>query len=338
FAKWFHAFANEIISVIVTSERTYSIASYYNTQSAVKHEYSDALVEDGNKFVNALVDNIQALTFFMLFGKFLRHYVPIIRDMANFYLKNRDYLHERLDRIIKTRREKIEEMPVDTEMGSDMLTSLITLNTEKNTDTAKIKIVDGETFEPMPDEEIRSNLLEAFGAGSDSVKIDSMFSKSSNLSYLTSDDLLKLKYCEAIIKEALRMIPVVNMVTRHMTEECEIAGYKWAAGTLFHINISGIHSHPEVWPNPEVFDPDRFYNVDQDDKRLKNNYSLITFGGGLRICPGRKLAMSQLLFLMASVYRYYNVELVNMHEPLKIDSLTSNNVPELKVKISPRVN
>ncbi|CAG8820497.1 21604_t:CDS:2, partial [Cetraspora pellucida] len=272
FAKWFHAFANEIISVIVTSERTYSIASYYNMQSAVKHEYSDAS----------------------------------------------DWI------------EKIEAMPVGTEMRSDMLTSLITLNTEKDTDTAKIKTVDGMTYKPMPDEEIRSNLLEAFGGGSDSTantfcsityyvckhlnvkqkmisEIDSVFSKYSNLSYLTRDDLLKLKYCKAIINEALRMIPVTNIITRHMTEECEIAGYKWASGTLFHINISGLHSHPEVWPNPEVFDPDRFYNIDQDDKRLKDKYSLVTFGGGLRICPGRKLAMTQLLLWMSLVYRYYNV-------------------------------
>ncbi|CAG8840125.1 19496_t:CDS:1, partial [Cetraspora pellucida] len=88
FSEWFHAYANEAISVIVTSERTYSIASYYNMQRAVKHEYSDAMVEDGNKFVKALVDHIHGLTFFMLVGKFLRHYVPIIKDMANFYLKN----------------------------------------------------------------------------------------------------------------------------------------------------------------------------------------------------------------------------------------------------------
>ncbi|CAG8761980.1 8714_t:CDS:2, partial [Cetraspora pellucida] len=271
----------------------------------VKSEHPDALVEDGNKFVKALIKHLQGIRFFTLIGPFLRHYIPIIRDVANSYLKNRDYIFDKLDLIIKKRREEIEEIPVGTEMRSDMLTSLIIANTKK--DTAKIKTVGGETFEPMTDQDIRSNLVDAFIAGTDS-----------------------LKYCEAIIKEANRMIPVVNFVTRYMTEECEVAGYKWAAGTTFHINITGVHGHREVWPNPEVFDPGRFYDVDQDNETLENKYSLIIFGGGPRICPGRKLAMNELLLSMVTIYRYYNVELVNMDEPLKIVTAGANNVQELK--------
>lgn len=60
------------------------------------------------------------------------------------------------------------------------------------------------------------------------------------------------------------------------------------------------------------------------------------FGGGLRICPGRKLAMAELLVLMALVYKNYNVELVNPHESLKILSLITTNCKELKIRISPR--
>ncbi|CAG8848114.1 6923_t:CDS:1, partial [Racocetra persica] len=49
--------------------------------------------------------------------------------------------------------------------------------------------------------------------------------------------------------------------------------------------------------------------------------------------PGKKLAMYELLLLMASVYRHYDVELVNMHEPLKIVTLSVDDVKELKVRI-----
>ncbi|KAF0517053.1 cytochrome P450 [Gigaspora margarita] len=353
FSAWFHAFTNDIISIIATGERTYSIASYYNTQSTIKSEHPEALVEDGNKFVKSMINHLEGIMFFMMVDSFWRHYVPIVKNKANSYLKNRDDIYEKLDFMIKKRRKEIEKIPVGTEMRTDMLTSLIIANTEK--DTANVKTVGGETFEPMIDEEIRSNLVDAFVAGTDSTantfcyityyickhpnmkqkmisEIDSVFS---NKPYLTSDDLLKLKYCEAIIKESSRMIPVTNFAGRYMTEECEIAGYKWVAGTLFHLNIIGVNSHPEIWSNPEVFDPDRFYNVVQDDK---NKYSLIIFGGGPRICPGRKLAMGELLLLMASVYRHFNVELVNMDEPLKIVTASANNVQELKVRISPRIN
>lgn len=131
-------------------------------------------------------------------------------------------------------------------------------------------------------------------------------------------------------------MPVLTFLTRYINEEYEVAGYKWGAGTIFHLNIVGVHSHPEVWPNPEIFNPDRFYGV--DDKRSENKGSLIIFGGGQRMCPGRKLAMCELLLLMASIYRYFNVELVNINEPLKIVTSTNNNVEELKVRISPRIN
>ncbi|KAF0518644.1 cytochrome P450 [Gigaspora margarita] len=358
FSAWLHAFTNDIISIIATGERTYSIASYYNTQSTVKSDHPDTLVEDGNKFVKLIINNIEGIIFFMVVGPFWRHYVPIVGNKANFYLKNRDDLYEKLDFMIKKRRKEIEEMPMGTEMRTDMLTSLIIANTEKAT-ADNIKTVGSETFEPMIDEEIRGSLLEAFEGGTDTTansicyivyyickypnvkqkmisEIDSIFS---NKSYLTSDDLSKLKYCEAIIKETSRMIPISNFITRYMIEECEVAGRKWAAGTLFHLNFAGVNSHPKVWPNPEVFDPDRFYNVDHgDNEQLENKYSLLIFGGGPRICPGRKLAMCELLLLMTSIYRYFNVELVDKHEPLKIVALTNNNVLEMKVRISPRIN
>lgn len=61
------------------------------------------------------------------------------------------------------------------------------------------------------------------------------------------------------------------------------------------------------------------------------------FGGGHRICPGRKLAMTELLILIASVYKNYNIELVNMNEPLKYHAGITTICQELKVRISPRV-
>ncbi|KAF0561615.1 cytochrome P450 [Gigaspora margarita] len=357
FSEWFHAFANDMISLIVTGERTYSIASYYNMQSNVKSEYPDALVEDGNKFVKSLIKHIESLILFTLIGP-VRYYIPIIRNKANSYLKNRDYLYEKLDLMIKKRRKEIEEMPMGSEMRTDMLTSLIIANTEK--DNFNVKTLDDETFEPMTDEDIRSNLVEAFGGGTNttantfcfityylckypSVKqkmiseIDTVFN-SLNKSYLSSDDLLKLKYCEAIIKETTHMMPAFNFTPRYITEEYKVAGYKWASNTSFYLSFVGVHGNPDVWPNPEIFDPNRFYDVDQDNKRLENKCSWIPFGGGPRICPGKKLAMCELLLLMASIYRYYDVELVNIHESLKYVTITVNSVKKLNVKVKPRIN
>jgi cytochrome P450 len=160
-------------------------------------------------------------------------------------------------------------------------------------------------------------------------EIDSVIPKSS---YLSCNELRKLKYCEAIIKEATRLIPPVPFVFRHTTSECEIGGYKWPAGTDFHINFEGAHHHPESWDNSKTFDPDRFYNTDSNNERT----AWMPFGGGGRICPGKNLATIQSLLLVYSVYKNYNVELVNEHEPLKIHTQIISNCTELKVRISPR--
>ncbi|CAG8688687.1 19448_t:CDS:2, partial [Racocetra persica] len=315
-----------------------------------KSEYSDALVEDGDKFVKSIIEYIECITFFSFFGPFIRHYIPIIKDKNNAYLKNRDYLFGKLDKVIKKRKEEVKKISVDSETKMDMLTSLITASTNA-------KASNGEELKPIVDEEIRGNILDAFLGGTDTTanlfcfityficknphvkqkmlsEIDHILPKTSDVSY---ESIQKLKYCEAVIKEAYRMLPVAPFSFRTINEDCEIAGIKWPRGTNFLLNFLAIHGHPEFWPDPEVFNPDRFYNEDQDDKSLGDKSAFIMFGEGRRICPGKKLARVELLLFMVLVYKNYNVELVNVHEPIKILTLATTNCQELKVRISPRV-
>jgi cytochrome P450 len=164
FSAWFHGFINDVTSILATGKRTYSIASYYNTLSINKSELSNALIEDGNKFVKALVKQLESLLFFSFYSNFTRRYIPMFKSKSISYLNNRDYLYNKLDSMIKKRRTEIEEMP-ETRMKTDMLTSLITAET----------VVEGETFKPMTDKEIRMNLLDIFLGGSDTVSITFLF-------------------------------------------------------------------------------------------------------------------------------------------------------------------
>ncbi|CAG8828146.1 35617_t:CDS:1, partial [Racocetra persica] len=76
--------------------------------------------------------------------------------------------------------------------------------------------------------------------------------------------------------------------------------------------------------------------TDTDDIMSKNKNSYTIFGGGLRICPGRKLAMIELLSLMTLVYGKYDFELSDMNEKLKVKSAAITSCQELKVIIKPR--
>src|SRR6185369_720989 len=108
-------------SILATGKRMYTV-------SVNKSEHPNALVEDGNNFVKALVKFLESLLFFSFFSPFTRHYVPMFKSKSDAYLNNRDYLYNKLDNIIKNRKIEIEEKP-ETRMNTDMLTSLITTET-----------------------------------------------------------------------------------------------------------------------------------------------------------------------------------------------------------------
>ncbi|RIB08861.1 cytochrome P450 [Gigaspora rosea] len=374
FSKWFHRFTNDMIVVTLTGERSYSMGSYYNTLSPIKASHPDTLIEDSDKFVKGISQMVSGSALFAFLGPFTRHYVPFIRSKTIEVLKHRDFIFEKLDKMITKRRQEIEVMQTK-DLKNDMLTSLIIANTER--DVNYKKIIEKEPSPPITDIEIRANILDAFAAGTDTTanlfcfityylchypevkqkmlaEIDSIFLPNSSFQ-LTHSDLSKLKYCEAIIKEVDRIIPVLSLFARYPLEPIEVGGYQWPAGTQFQFDIVSLQRHKDYWSNPEIFDPDRFFldnksesylNVknddlkddhnDKEDQKVGQKYSFIMFGGGMRICPGRRLAMIELLSLMVYVFGKYDVELIDMKAPLKTKSSNVTICQELMVRIRPR--
>ncbi|RIA96684.1 cytochrome P450, partial [Glomus cerebriforme] len=159
---------------------------------------------------------------------------------------------------------------------------------------------------------------------------------------ITYKDLEELQYCEAIIKEVNRHSPVSFMIGRVSTESDNVGGYEWPGGSVFHMYFASIMKNKDYWTDPEKFDPGRFYKVEESDKdkylpekkKIKNAYSM--FGGGIRMCPGRKLAMIELKCLTTLIYRNYDIDLVDINAPMKYEDGFINSCYELMVKIKPR--
>jgi cytochrome P450 len=149
---------------------------------------------------------------------------------------------------------------------------------------------------------------------------------------ITESDIHNLKYCEAIVKEVARFFAVVNSVQRFLDKPIEIGGYQWPAGTMMRINMDAIHNHEEYWEEPDKFKPDRWMVEDFEPKKS----SYIMFGKGLRICPGRKLAMIEIISLMALIFRKYEIDLVDKETPLKTESSLVTAGIELLVEIKLR--
>ncbi|GES75000.1 cytochrome P450 [Rhizophagus clarus] len=351
FAAWFHHYTNDMTIKLLTGERSYSMAAYFDTLLEKKSDHPPAIVEDSVKFVQAIHKHLMGYYIFFIISPFLRRYVPFFKNKADGILQNLKFINQKLDSIIKRRRQEIKDVPLNKPLPHDMLTSMIIKNTLRDGNYFET----GEANRSMTDTEIRVNLLDGilngtyksanllslivyYVAHNPDVKkkmleeIDSIF-QGDKTRPITKDDFYSLSYCEAIVKEVSRIFPIMHSFTRSFDEPCEIAGYQWPANTLFIFNIKALHNDSDYWEEPEKFNPDRWLVEGFEP----NKNSFMMFGGGLRSCPGRKLAMIELICLMALLFRKYEINLVDMNSPIKT---TSDGIlvscDELLVEVKPR--
>jgi cytochrome P450 len=130
---------------------------------------------------------------------------------------------------------------------------------------------------------------------------------------LTADDLPKLKYTRMVIEEGMRLYPPAWMFGRRALKEDVVGGFRIPADSLVLVSPFFTHRHPDLWPNPEGFDPERF-GPDEVAKRPKHAY--LPFGGGPRICIGNGFAMAEAQAILATVTQRYRVEVLTRDVPL----------------------
>jgi cytochrome P450 len=126
----------------------------------------------------------------------------------------------------------------------------------------------------------------------------------------TFQDLMQLQVTRRVIDETMRLYPPAWIIDRVSVGEDEILGYQYPGGTFTIQYIYGVHHDPDLWPNPEHFDPTRF-----EPERIKNQvpYSYLPFGGGPRLCIGNQFAMMEMLLVVSYVVRHYTLDLVGDH-------------------------
>ncbi|KAK0193929.1 cytochrome P450 [Armillaria mellea] len=113
------------------------------------------------------------------------------------------------------------------------------------------------------------------------------------------DDRAQLPYINAVVLEALRWNPVVPMGAAHRSVKEDVyRGYYIPAGATIIGNVWAILHDEKDYPNPSVFDPNRF--IPEDGKEPQPEPTA-AFGFGRRICPGRHLALNTAWIAIASM-------------------------------------
>jgi cytochrome P450 family 135 len=101
------------------------------------------------------------------------------------------------------------------------------------------------------------------------------------------------EYLDAVVKETLRLRPVIDAAERTLTVPRTVAGWELPAGVKVYPGIALVHLREDLYPEAQRFRPERF--VDEGAE----SYSWLPFGGGIRRCIGAALAQAE----MAEVLR-----------------------------------
>ncbi|OWM72106.1 hypothetical protein CDL15_Pgr017989 [Punica granatum] len=157
---------------------------------------------------------------------------------------------------------------------------------------------------------------------------------------VNESDLKNLPYLHSVIKETFRFYPALPLSIPHEAiEDCNISGYCVPKGTQLILNLYKIHRDPRMWPDPSDFQPKRFLTTHKDVDVRGQNFELIPFGSGRRMCPGVSLALQVISLALTSFLHAFIVQTpgdqaVDMEEAVGLTNLKST---PLEVLISPRV-
>jgi cytochrome P450 len=181
----------------------------------------------------------------------------------------------------------------------------------------------------MDDLELRDEVMALFGAGQESTA-----SVLSTLFYLLDqhpdvetalreeleknlsgripsyEDISLLPYTRAIIEETMRLYPPAWSFVRTVLKDDLLGKYRVKAKSLVILCPYTMHRNPRYWPNPELFDPNRFL---PENVESRPRYAYFPFGGGPRICIASNFAMMEMVLVVSVIAQRFRLRLVEGH-------------------------
>lgn len=113
--------------------------------------------------------------------------------------------------------------------------------------------------------------------------------------------MLNLPMLDAVIRETMRMFPMIpGPLERHLGDWIEVNGFRVPPGVIASTSALDQGRLPDVYPNPGIWMPERWLNATD---RMMLNWT--PFGHGSRSCPGSNLALTELKYIIGSIFRHF---------------------------------
>lgn len=267
------------------------------------------------KLLTALLDDITKPLFSSLF-----FFPPLQQDLGKWspwgnYIKRR----EKIDKLIYAEISERRISNNNDNLGEDILSLLMSATDEAG--------------EKMTDKELRDQLVSLLLLGYETTSgvlawlfhmihshpevkdklINELQSldNSDNLDNNSPEKIVQLPYLTAVCSETMRLHPIALICTPRMAiDKVEVAGEKFAEGTVLVPCIYLAHRQQTTYKHPDKFIPERFL------EQKFSAFEYLPFGGGYRGCIGAAFAMYEMKLILATIMQKFTLELVDK-KPVK---------------------
>lgn len=191
---------------------------------------------------------------------------------------------------------------------------------------------DPRSGQPMPDRQIIDEILTLVVAGHETTastlnwtwylisqhpEVEKKLSNELAASELSElDDLPNFSYTRQIIEEAMRLYPAGWLVTRRALANDRLGPYFVPAGTEIYIAPYFIQRHPNIWPDPDTFDPDRFL---PENAKHRHRLASIPFSSGPRNCIGALFARVEMQIHLMVIAKHLRLRYTKTR-PVELDA------------------
>ncbi|KAG8375431.1 hypothetical protein BUALT_Bualt10G0099300 [Buddleja alternifolia] len=131
-----------------------------------------------------------------------------------------------------------------------------------------------------------------------------------NRNNIRESDISQLPYLNACVKETVRMHPPIPLLPHSAQSTCQVMNYTVPKDSLVFVNLWAIGHDSMVW----------------------EDYELLPFGAGRRMCPGLPYANKQVHLILASLIGCFNWSVPNNGDPSELEMNEKYAVPFHKDK------
>jgi cytochrome P450 len=217
----------------------------------------------------------------------------------------------RLDRKVQS---MIEQRRASADPADDFLTRLLRARDE-----------DGSH---MADQQVRDEIVTLFAAGYEttatalawafhdlSLTPEAGARLTEEADAIRSDDdygdPARVPYALKVFKETLRLHPPAYVLARRAREAVKVGDYDLEKGSIVFTPIYAMHRRPDLFPDPERFDPERFAPA-AEAKRRRGSY--LPFGAGPRFCIGNHFSLMEGPIVLLALSRKFSFEITSAVE------------------------